>query len=155
MKIFKNKNSWKYVLAKSAKKLSPKITLLYGKFPLFKALPLWIIGRRQVYWEEICMTTITHFLTLSWGRPLSYRNQSIDLLCRSIDWFLYDNGFHHEKVKNIWDTHVKFKVPWPLLSESVVLFLPLPIIYPLQRVQSGMYPDKIIYGISKWMNKYK
>ena len=26
-------------------------------------------------------------LTLSWRRPLSYRNQSIDL-----DWFLYDNG---------------------------------------------------------------
>ena len=25
-------------------------------------------------------------------RPLSYRNQSIDLLCKSMDWFLYDNG---------------------------------------------------------------
>ena len=32
-------------------------------------------------------------LTLSWRRPLSYRNQSIDI------WFLYDNGPRHERVK--------------------------------------------------------
>ena len=38
-------------------------------------------------------------LTLSWQRPLSYRNQSIDLLRKSMDWFLYDNGLSHEKVK--------------------------------------------------------
>ena len=25
-------------------------------------------------------------------RPLSYRNQSTDLLCKSMDWFLYDRG---------------------------------------------------------------
>ena len=30
-------------------------------------------------------------LTLSWRRPLSYRNQSMD-------WFLYDNGLRHERV---------------------------------------------------------
>ena len=34
--------------------------------------------------------------TLSWRRPLSYRNQSIDLL----SWFLYDNGLRHERVKS-------------------------------------------------------
>ena len=38
-------------------------------------------------------------LTLSWRRPLSYRNQSIDLLWKSVDWFLYDNGLRHERVK--------------------------------------------------------
>ena len=32
------------------------------------------------------------YLTLSWQRPVSYRNQSIDLLGKSMDWFLYDNG---------------------------------------------------------------
>ena len=32
------------------------------------------------------------FLTLSWRRPISYRNQSIDL-------FLYDNDLRHERVK--------------------------------------------------------
>ena len=39
-------------------------------------------------------------LTLSWRRPLSYRNQSIDLLPKSMDWSLYDNGFRHERVKD-------------------------------------------------------
>ena len=38
-------------------------------------------------------------LTLSWRRPLSYRNQSIDLRSKSINWFLYDNGLRHERVK--------------------------------------------------------
>ena len=38
-------------------------------------------------------------LTLSCRRSLSYRNQSIDLLRKSMDWFLYDNGLHHEWVK--------------------------------------------------------
>ena len=45
------------------------------------------------------MLVILYVLTLSWRRPLSYRNQSIDLLCKSMDWFLYDNGLHHERVK--------------------------------------------------------
>ena len=38
-----------------------------------------------------------HF-TLSWRRPLSYRNQSIDVLFKSMDWFLYYNGLRHESV---------------------------------------------------------
>ena len=42
----------------------------------------------------------TLYLTLSWRRPLSYRNQSTDFLCKSLDWFLYDNGLRHERVKN-------------------------------------------------------
>ena len=33
------------------------------------------------------------------GRPLSYRNQTIDLLCKSVGWFLYDRGLCHERVK--------------------------------------------------------
>ena len=38
-------------------------------------------------------------LTLSWRRLLSYRNQSIDLWSKSMDWFLYDNGLRYERVK--------------------------------------------------------
>ena len=37
-------------------------------------------------------------LTLSWQRPISCRNQSINLLCKSIDWFLHHNSLHHERV---------------------------------------------------------
>ena len=40
-------------------------------------------------------------LSLSWRRPLSYRNQSINLRSKSMYWFLYDNGLHHERVKGI------------------------------------------------------
>ena len=44
---------------------------------------------------------ITNCLTLSWRRPLSHRNQYIDLRSESMDWFLYDNGLRHERVKMI------------------------------------------------------
>ena len=40
------------------------------------------------------------YLPLSWRRPLSYRNQSIDLLGKSMDWFLYDNALRHERVNH-------------------------------------------------------
>ena len=32
---------------------------------------------------------------------LSYRNQSIDLLSKTMDWFLYDMDFRHERVKEV------------------------------------------------------
>ena len=38
------------------------------------------------------------FLNLSCRRPLSYRNQSIDLRSKLMDWFLYDNSLRHERV---------------------------------------------------------
>ena len=42
-------------------------------------------------------------LALSWRRSLSYRNESIHLLCKSMDWFLYDRDLRHERVKGtIW-----------------------------------------------------
>ena len=40
-------------------------------------------------------------LTLSWWRSLSYRNQSIDLLCKSMNWFLYDRDLRLERVKPV------------------------------------------------------
>ena len=44
------------------------------------------------------IVTNEFLLTLSWRRLLSYRNQSIDLQTKSMDWFLYDNSFRHERV---------------------------------------------------------
>ena len=41
------------------------------------------------------------YLTLSWRRLLSYRNQSINLLRKSMDWFLYDNGLRREKLNTV------------------------------------------------------
>ena len=44
--------------------------------------------------------TSTHeeVLTFSYQRSLSYRNQSIDLPSKSMDWFLYDRDLRHERV---------------------------------------------------------
>ena len=39
------------------------------------------------------------FLTILWRRSLSHRSQSIDMLSKSNDWFLYGRDFHHERVK--------------------------------------------------------
>ena len=38
-------------------------------------------------------------LTLSWQRLLSYRNRSIDLQSKLMDWSLYDMGLCHERIK--------------------------------------------------------
>ena len=50
-----------------------------------------------------------HTLTPSWRRPLSY------LLCKSMDWFLYDNGLCHERVKFFITVYVITKL---LLNEN-------------------------------------
>ena len=50
-----------------------------------------IIGWSDTVW--------CYSLTLSWRESLSYRNQSIDLFYKSMDWFLYDRDLRHERVK--------------------------------------------------------
>ena len=59
------------------------------------------ISKRHEKSESLYLSDISKkaFLTLSRRRPLSYRNQSINLQNRSMDWFLYDNGLRHESVK--------------------------------------------------------
>ena len=49
--------------------------------------------------QVIFRNCLVEWLTLSWRSPLSYRNQSIDLRSKSMDWFLCDNGLRHERVK--------------------------------------------------------
>ena len=55
-------------------------------------------------------------LTLSWRRLLSYRNQSIDLLRKSVNWFLYDSGLRHERIKleECCKGHQLISCHWPL-----------------------------------------
>ena len=57
-------------------------------------------------------------LTLPWRRPLSYRNQSIDLQSKSMDWFLYDKGLRHERV-NFFGKKLQLKY----LTDSIRSFL--------------------------------
>ena len=51
------------------------------------------------------------------------RNQSIDLLCKSMDWFLYDNGLSHERIKPKSKVLSRFKTQllnYPVLHENNV-----------------------------------
>ena len=48
---------------------------------------------------DVYSTMMISCLTLSWRRLLWYRNQSTDLLGKSMDWFLYDDGLRHERVQ--------------------------------------------------------
>ena len=66
--------------------------------------------------------------TLSWWRPLSCRNQSIDLLCKSLDWFLYDNGLLHESKKRLKTIQAEIlpiiaRIFKKFLSNQVTLFM--------------------------------
>ena len=62
-------------------------------------------------------------LTLSWRRPLSYRNQSIDLLPKSVDWFLYDNGLRHKRVKMGKKWRKILSPTYSLKFKNIILFL--------------------------------
>ena len=64
-------------------------------------------------------------LALSWRGPLSYRNQSINLQSKSMEWFLYDNGFRHE---SYWLSTLMYllkmiltRIPFLLLNLSLLV----------------------------------
>ena len=67
--------------------------------PVHPGIPVFTVKPKKVFllWIFLCRSLP---LTLSWRRPLSYRNQSIDLLYKSVDWFLYDNSLRHERVNH-------------------------------------------------------
>ena len=48
---------------------------------------------------------LTSSLNLPWRRSLSYWNQSIDLLSKSVDWFLCDKDLRHERIKTVFLTN--------------------------------------------------
>ena len=66
---------------------------------------MYFISWHQFLWVTLLCISVSccpmHRLTLSWRRPITYRNQPIDLQSKSMDWFLYDIGLCHEKIKAI------------------------------------------------------
>ena len=60
----------------------------------------WAIKGMSYYNDMWSKSEMKLRLTLSWGRLLSYRNQSTDLRSKSMDWFLYDNGLRHERINS-------------------------------------------------------
>ena len=72
---------------------------------------------------HLAWESATELLILSWQRSLSYRNQSINLLWKSMDWFLYDKDLRHERVKKInwsplWLTYVKAHLQRQLIRSA-------------------------------------
>ena len=61
-------------------------------------------GDTHLVWAD---DEVQLLLTLSRRRLLSYRNQSIDLLRKLMDWFLYDNGLRLERLKTTRDFKAK------------------------------------------------
>ena len=53
------------------------------------------MGNREISERALKHAIVNSFITGS----LSYRNQSSDLLCKSMDWFLYEKDLRNERVK--------------------------------------------------------
>ena len=64
-------------------------------------------------WMSILLTCFCYYDIKAIFKSLSYRNQAIDLLCKSVDWFLYDRDFCHGRVKCLNLTFLR-KFVWDL-----------------------------------------
>ena len=56
------------------------------------------------------------YLTLLWRRSLSYRNKSIHLQSKSMNWFLYDTDLCHKELIMFLCLSVKSLIVNPLLG---------------------------------------
>ena len=50
--------------------------------------------------SHFSLSCLLSCLTLLWWRSLSHRNKSINLLCKSMDWFLHDRDICHERINS-------------------------------------------------------
>ena len=108
----------------------------------------WLKSFNKLSFNHARYVNLVSFsLTLSWRRQLSYRNQSIDLLGKSMDWSLYDTGLRHERVKSVKKIflilfrlgHFRELKGWgrlPPYAESVLLVLET---WNLERRYFGMW----------------
>ena len=78
----------------------------FGSFKDESPFPWWKQKWKGFFLDVICFEKLAkekiysshslfYFLS-DWRRSLSYRNQSINLLCKSVDWFLYDRELRHQ-----------------------------------------------------------
>ena len=94
LRHFDSERNWNNLIFFDKKNMTSDLSM--SSFPLF--VFTLVIKLRNFHFESSHWNT----LTLSWRRPSSYRNQSIDLPSKSMDWFLYDNGLRHERVNMFW-----------------------------------------------------
>ena len=53
----------------------------------------------KTIFSDVFTYCLSQKINFSWRRSLSYRNQSIDLQSKAVDWFLYDRDLRHERVR--------------------------------------------------------
>ena len=107
----------------------------------------------SLYLSELCLTSIQKCslmpatsLTLSWRRALSYRNQSTDLQSKSKDWFLYENGIRHERVKKETLAQV-FSCEFCETSKNIFLYRPPPVVASVFPCSNGFISVYILMTI--------
>ena len=66
--------------------------------------------------------TSNEAVILSSRRYLLYRNQSIDLLSKSMYWFLYDKHLHYQRIKTLFSHHT-LKVCSYMLQSRICFFV--------------------------------
>ena len=72
---------------------------------LVSCRPIRLLETGLVFFGFFCEILLKNCRTKTWLNSFkmetpSYRNQSIDLLCKSMNWFLYDRGLHLERVNS-------------------------------------------------------
>ena len=112
---------WPFVL------MVPFIWMLYSilqtsKMELFAERP-FNYSRKKLYlrwlqredWNEkgwgLLLLRKPREITLSWRRSLSYRNQCIGLLCKSLDWFLYVRTSVMKELRSNLAKHINVQQP--------------------------------------------
>ena len=134
-----------YFLPSSIDSSSLLVLFYVHLFLLFICYPNWML---------------TSDLTLSWRRPISYRNQSIDLLCKSMDWFLYDIGLRHERVKrpSLYSQRRSIDdfVKWQLQKQSPEVFCKSDVLknfakFTGKRLCQSLFFNKVAGGYFWWL----
>ena len=70
-------------------------------FSVFFSCNYWKYWNGEVFGEARYKVYQCSVLTSTWRRSLSYRNQSIDLQSKSMDWFLNDRDFSLGRITEI------------------------------------------------------
>ena len=93
---------------------------------------------------KMCLIILRNYaLTLSLLRSLSYRNQSINLQRKSMDWFVYDRDHCHERVVGL-----------RINSRDEIIFWDnlLPLILPFIGLKNGQTHIEILVVFYSLLN---
>ena len=105
----------------------------YSEFFIFWSFPCFIVSAftvlliyKNMYILSQNTQSIHGFLIRDGSQPFHdggryhIENQPIDLLCKSIDWFLYDIGLRHERVNNggSWNVSSNLITGWVLINKG-------------------------------------